>query len=217
PRRGAGQGRAGAARPPSPSPPTGPHSPASSAPYSPNNTTNGSRAAATGPSTSLPEPASVPPPPRRAPRSSYPNWRPQQHDPHRRHPRPARAQHAQCRAALRRHRYRLLGRPWQARSLARRHRRMEAHHRRTRQPRTRRRTLLTNPTRKISPYTTSRDLTEWEARFEPKFYGFRPGRGCDDAIGAIYSTLNGCNPHRVWILDADLTAALDAASYCFFR
>jgi len=50
---------------------------------------------------------------------------------------------------------------------------------------------------------------EWEARFEPKSYGFRPGRGCHDAIGAIYSTLNGPNPQRVWILDADLTAAFD--------
>ncbi|MDT4995607.1 MAG: RNA-directed polymerase, partial [Actinoplanes sp.] len=50
---------------------------------------------------------------------------------------------------------------------------------------------------------------EWEARFESKSYGFRPGRGCHDAIGAIYSTLNGKNPHRVWILDADLTAAFD--------
>jgi RNA-directed DNA polymerase len=50
---------------------------------------------------------------------------------------------------------------------------------------------------------------EWEARFEPKSYGFRPGRGCHDAIGAIYATLNGHNPHRVWILDADLTAAFD--------
>src|SRR6266567_4395011 len=27
---------------------------------------------------------------------------------------------------------------------------------------------------------------EWEARFEPRSYGFRPGRGCHDAIGAIY-------------------------------
>src|SRR5262245_26050834 len=57
---------------------------------------------------------------------------------------------------------------------------------------------------------------EWEARFEPKSYGFRPGRGCHDAIGAIYSTLNGKNPQRVWVLDADLTAALDASSYCSF-
>jgi RNA-directed DNA polymerase len=50
---------------------------------------------------------------------------------------------------------------------------------------------------------------EWEARFEAKSYGFRPGRGCHDAIGAIYATLNGRNPKRVWILDADLTAAFD--------
>ena len=31
---------------------------------------------------------------------------------------------------------------------------------------------------------------EWEARFEPKSYGFRPGRGCQDAIGAIYSVVS---------------------------
>ncbi|MFE7045195.1 reverse transcriptase N-terminal domain-containing protein [Streptomyces atratus] len=35
---------------------------------------------------------------------------------------------------------------------------------------------------------------EWEARFEPKSYGFRPGRGCQDAISAIYLTLKGKNP-----------------------
>lgn len=50
---------------------------------------------------------------------------------------------------------------------------------------------------------------EWEARFEPKSYGFRPGRGCQDAIGAIYLTLKGKNPLRRWILDADLAAAFD--------
>jgi len=50
---------------------------------------------------------------------------------------------------------------------------------------------------------------EWEARFEPKSYGFRSGRGCHDAIAAIYCTLNGPNPRRVWVLDADLTAAFD--------
>jgi len=50
---------------------------------------------------------------------------------------------------------------------------------------------------------------EWEARFEPRSYGFRPGRGCQDAIGAIYRTLKGPNPKRRWILDADLTAAFD--------
>ncbi|GAA3768049.1 group II intron reverse transcriptase/maturase [Streptomyces chiangmaiensis] len=50
---------------------------------------------------------------------------------------------------------------------------------------------------------------EWEARFEPKSYGFRPGRGCHDAISAIYLTLKGKNPQRMWVLDADLKAAFD--------
>lgn len=50
---------------------------------------------------------------------------------------------------------------------------------------------------------------EWEARFESKSYGFRPGRSCADAIGALYSTLKGSRARRLWILDADLSAAFD--------
>lgn len=50
---------------------------------------------------------------------------------------------------------------------------------------------------------------EWEARFEPKSYGFRPGRGCHDAIAAIYTTLGKKNNRREWLLDADLAAAFD--------
>jgi RNA-directed DNA polymerase len=50
---------------------------------------------------------------------------------------------------------------------------------------------------------------EWEARFEIRSYGFRPGRSCHDAIEAIFNTLHGRNARRVWILDADLTAAFD--------
>jgi RNA-directed DNA polymerase len=50
---------------------------------------------------------------------------------------------------------------------------------------------------------------EWEARFEPKSYGFRPGRGCQDAIQAIYLVGKGPNPSRRWVLDADLAAAFD--------
>ena len=50
---------------------------------------------------------------------------------------------------------------------------------------------------------------EWEARFEPRSYGFRPGRSCQDAIEAIYWTLNGKHTRRQWILDADLKAAFD--------
>ncbi len=51
--------------------------------------------------------------------------------------------------------------------------------------------------------------SEWEARFEPKSYGFRPGRGCHDAIEAIYKVARGPNPSRRWVLDADLAAAFD--------
>jgi RNA-directed DNA polymerase len=50
---------------------------------------------------------------------------------------------------------------------------------------------------------------EWEARFEPRSYGFRPGRGCQDAIAAIYNTCAGPRVQRVWALDADLAAAFD--------
>jgi RNA-directed DNA polymerase len=55
---------------------------------------------------------------------------------------------------------------------------------------------------------------EWEARFEPRSYGFRPGRSCQDAAGALFTTLKGKN-QRVWILDADLTAAFDKISHSF--
>lgn len=50
---------------------------------------------------------------------------------------------------------------------------------------------------------------EWEARFEPKSYGFRPGRGCHDAIACIFATVSRRAARRVWILDADLKAAFD--------
>lgn len=50
---------------------------------------------------------------------------------------------------------------------------------------------------------------EWEARFEPRSYGFRPGRGCHDAIESIYKVVRGPNPSRRWVLDADLAAAFD--------
>jgi RNA-directed DNA polymerase len=50
---------------------------------------------------------------------------------------------------------------------------------------------------------------EWEARLEPKVYGFRPGRGCHDAIVAIHTTACGRNAKRLWVLDADLKAAFD--------
>ena len=54
---------------------------------------------------------------------------------------------------------------------------------------------------------------EWEARFEPKSYGFRPGRGCHDAIQAIYQTVKGPSPRRRWVLDADLAGAFDRIAH----
>jgi RNA-directed DNA polymerase len=53
---------------------------------------------------------------------------------------------------------------------------------------------------------------EWEARFEPRSYGFRPGRGCHDAIDSLFNVLRG-KSKRVWILDADLAGAFDKISH----
>ena len=49
---------------------------------------------------------------------------------------------------------------------------------------------------------------EWESRFEANSYGFRPGRSCHDALGALHTTLNrrGCSE---WILDADIRGCFD--------
>jgi RNA-directed DNA polymerase len=50
---------------------------------------------------------------------------------------------------------------------------------------------------------------EWEARFESRSYGFRPGRSCQDAMQAIFVTARGETCRRQWVLDADLAAAFD--------
>ena len=50
---------------------------------------------------------------------------------------------------------------------------------------------------------------EWEARFESRSYGFRPGRSCQDAMQAIFVTARGKTCKRQWVLDADLAAAFD--------
>ena len=50
---------------------------------------------------------------------------------------------------------------------------------------------------------------EWEARFESRSYGFRPGRSCQDAMQAIFVTARGATCKRMWALDADLAAAFD--------
>jgi len=47
---------------------------------------------------------------------------------------------------------------------------------------------------------------EWEARFEPNSYGFRPGRSCLDAIEAIFD--NTCKKPK-YVLDADIAKCFD--------
>jgi RNA-directed DNA polymerase len=48
----------------------------------------------------------------------------------------------------------------------------------------------------------------WEARFEAISYGFRPGRGCHDAIARIFVLANGTSRRR-WVVDADIKGAFD--------
>ncbi len=47
---------------------------------------------------------------------------------------------------------------------------------------------------------------EWEAQFEPNSYGFRPGRSCHDAIGAIFLAIN---KKSKYVLDADISKCFD--------
>src|SRR5499433_3146716 len=47
---------------------------------------------------------------------------------------------------------------------------------------------------------------EWEARFEPNSYGFRPGRSAHDAIKAIYGEIY---QKPKWALDADISKCFD--------
>lgn len=54
----------------------------------------------------------------------------------------------------------------------------------------------------------------WEAKFEASSYGFRPGRGCHDAIEKIYG-LARSNKRKKWILDADITGAFDHINHAF--
>jgi RNA-directed DNA polymerase len=53
---------------------------------------------------------------------------------------------------------------------------------------------------------------EWEARFEANSYGFRPGRGCHDAIEQVWVRLNA-QAHDAWVLDADIQGAFDNISH----
>ncbi len=52
---------------------------------------------------------------------------------------------------------------------------------------------------------------EWEAKFEPNSYGFRPGRRCQDAIKQIWETIRFRDKRKssAWVLDADISGCFD--------
>src|SRR5262249_220763 len=51
---------------------------------------------------------------------------------------------------------------------------------------------------------------EWEARFEPNSYGFRPGRSVHDAIQAIF---NAIRYQPKYVLDADIRGCFDTINH----
>ena len=50
---------------------------------------------------------------------------------------------------------------------------------------------------------------EWEAKFEPNSYGFRPGRSAHDAVEAIFK---GIKHVPKYVLDADIAKCFDPTS-----
>ncbi|CAD5921034.1 putative reverse transcriptase [Planktothrix tepida] len=51
---------------------------------------------------------------------------------------------------------------------------------------------------------------EWEALFEPNSYGFRPGRSCHDAIGAIFLSIRS---KPKFVFDADISKCFDRINH----
>ncbi len=51
---------------------------------------------------------------------------------------------------------------------------------------------------------------EWEARFEPNSYGFRPGRSVHDAIEAVFAAIRA---KPKFVLDADIAGCFDHISH----
>ena len=51
---------------------------------------------------------------------------------------------------------------------------------------------------------------EWEAKFEPNSYGFRPGRSCHDAITAIFGAIS---IQAKFCLDADIAKCFDRIAH----
>jgi len=51
---------------------------------------------------------------------------------------------------------------------------------------------------------------EWEAKFEPHSYGFRPGRSCHDAVEAIHRYTRATSKY---VLDADISKCFDRINH----
>jgi RNA-directed DNA polymerase len=51
---------------------------------------------------------------------------------------------------------------------------------------------------------------EWEAKFEPNSYGFRPGRSVHDAIGAIFTMVS---KQPKYVLDADIAGCFNTIAH----
>lgn len=51
---------------------------------------------------------------------------------------------------------------------------------------------------------------EWETKFEPNNFGFRPGRSAHDAIEAIYLSIK---TKPKWVLDADISRCFDKINH----
>ena len=51
---------------------------------------------------------------------------------------------------------------------------------------------------------------QWEARFEPNSYGFRPGRSCHDAMAAIFTAIG---QKAKYVLDADIEKCFDRLAH----
>lgn len=59
---------------------------------------------------------------------------------------------------------------------------------------------------------------EWEARFEANSYGSRPGRSCQDAIEAIFSSLRNHSKdkgYHKYILNADISKCFDQIDHTY--
>lgn len=53
--------------------------------------------------------------------------------------------------------------------------------------------------------------SQWETRFEPISYGFRPKKGCHDAIERIF--LSCCRGKKRWIFEGDFKGCFDSLNH----